>query len=69
MSNRVRNNVNYTVLAAGTGDLVSNLDNNEASSGAKNGRNSGVSKKIPGLKVNNDVYKKCLEFFKKLRES
>ncbi len=60
-STRVRPNVNYTNLAQGTGEASVNLDYSEVS--------AGKGKKPLSLKINTEVFKKCLDFFKKIRES
>lgn len=56
-SNRPRPNINYTNLATGTGE-VSEPQGKEI-----------PPKKLTGLKVNQEIFKKCVEFLKKLRES
>ncbi len=65
-STRVRPNINYTTLAAGTGEISANMDYNEVSQANAVKNQQG---KKQGLKINTDVYKKCGDFLKKIRES
>jgi len=70
VSGRVRTNVNYTTLAAGTGEISANFDYGEINGAANaGGKNLALKKKAAGLKLNTDVLKKCTEFWKRLRDS
>jgi len=56
-SGRARPNVNYTTMAAGTGEISANLDYNEVSGqNLGGGKNSGQRPK--GVKVNHEILKK-----------
>lgn len=64
----MRPNINYTNLNQGTGEVSANMDYNEVSGQAAATGNKPQAKKM-NLKVNQDVFKKCIEFFKRIRES
>lgn len=61
-SNRVRPNINYTNLAQGTGEVSGSIDYREP-------QGKVPTKKLTGLKVNQEVFKKCLDFFHKIQEA
>lgn len=65
----MRPNINYNLINQGTSEATDHRDYNEVSTGQAVNTVKPPVKKLTNLKINQEVFKKSVEFFKRIRES